>query len=132
MTENSFPVEDDFLRAFPQDAASHLAKLLRAFDDREEVVSGELAHLAGEHRASVRKQNLRFTEAARIKQDLAWCWMTRVILQRHSKVERPERNPSSLATPTRLNELAAEGEGVEKCLASPGSALFLEPRDELD
>jgi hypothetical protein len=55
-----------------------------------------------------------------------------VILEWDAEVERAERNPGGFSTPTRLDDLAAKWERVEKRATSLGGALLLEPGDELE
>src|SRR5205823_1916501 len=84
-------------RAFPEREPTDLRELCVAFDDRREVVSGKLPHLAREHRRAVREQDLHLREAAGIDEHLAGGRVTRVILEIHPESLLPHRDPGRFA-----------------------------------
>ena len=79
--------EHDVLRAFPEHELSKRLQLIEAFDDREKMIAGEPPHLAREQRAPVSEQNLRFAEAAGVKQDIPARGMARVVLEWQLRIE---------------------------------------------
>src|SRR5712692_10933063 len=72
--------EGDVLGALPQDDPAELGQLFVALEHGGEVVARELPCLAGEQGRPVRKQDLRFADAAGIQEQVAWGWMARVVL----------------------------------------------------
>src|SRR6266850_3438552 len=123
--------EGDVLRAFPQDELAERRKLLHAVVDGREMVAHELAHLAREDSRPVREQDLGLAEPARVKQELAWRRVPRVVLVAEIQGELAERNPAGLAAPARLDDPRLEGEHRGEPGACFGCALSLEPRLEL-
>src|SRR5206468_13072802 len=101
-------LEDNILGAFPHHNPAKFPKLLPALYDRQKVVPSQLAHLAGEHRIPVGEQDLGLAVPARIEQYLAGRWTVGVILESYADLEVAERDPGSLSTPARLNDLVPE------------------------
>src|SRR5579872_861903 len=99
----------NILSALPQGKTAELGKVLHSFDDRHEVVAGELAQLAGEAHAAVRYQQFCFAVSARIKKKLPRSRIARRIFERQIRGEIGERHPASLAAPSAVNELLSEG-----------------------
>src|SRR5947207_499571 len=60
------------LHALPQRQPPQLLEMLGPRHQREEVVSGQLAGLAGEVGAAVGQQDFSLAHAARIEEQLAW------------------------------------------------------------
>src|SRR5207247_7792453 len=92
-------LKDDVLRSVIQHAPSHLCQLLRAFDHGEEVVARELSNLTREHHVAVRKNQLRFTEAAGIPENFTGRWVARVILVADVELELSERASAAFPAP---------------------------------
>src|SRR2546423_3638011 len=91
-------------------APPHLVELIRAVDDGEEMVAGELSHLRGEHHVAVREDQLCLTDPAWIPQDLAGRRVARVVLESDVELELAERNPAALAAPAAVHELLLVGQ----------------------
>src|SRR4029079_12385502 len=119
------PVEHDVQRALPQDRAPELAQLLVAGRDREEVVAGELAHLAREQRAAVGEQDLGLAVAARVEQDLARRGVAGVVLEPQARAHVAERDPGRLAAPAHVDDLLAERQQRLERLAGQRGVLAL-------
>src|SRR6266540_4012811 len=102
--------DDEVLRALPEREAADLREVLGSFDDRREVISGELPDLAGEETRAVRKEDLHLGDPARIDQDLTRRRMTGLILIVHTETLLPHRHPGGLAAPAHVHELAAQRE----------------------
>ncbi len=87
------PLENDILGAFPE---AHLAdgwQVVVAFDNGEEMISGELAHLRGETARTVGEQDFRLAEASWVEQHLTRCWIAGRVFEADAEVEVAERNP---------------------------------------
>src|SRR5208282_3837570 len=73
-------VEFDVLRAVPQGQLAERVELVQALDDRQEMVAGKLARLAGEAHRAVGDQDLGLADPARVKQHLAGRGVARRVL----------------------------------------------------
>src|SRR5216683_6749724 len=102
MTSDSF--ENDVLRAFPQDELSERRQLVGAVLDGREMVARELTHPASENRPAVGKQDLGFTDAAGIEQQLPRCRVASVILVAQDQPQVAERDPAGLPAPAGLDQ----------------------------
>src|SRR5579871_1813396 len=123
-------LEDDVLRAFPETGATQFAQVLVAGDDRQEVVAGQLTHLAGEARPAVGEENFGFAESAWIEEHLAGRGMAGVVLEVDVELEVTQGNPARLAAPTRVNDLVAERQKLAEGVARPGRVFLLHARGE--
>lgn len=120
--------EADLLRAIPDDDAAQLRQLFAAFDDRGDVVAGELAHLAREAGRAVGEEDLDLGESSRIEQQLPRRRVARRVLGAESQIELPaEGNPRRFTAPASLHELALEGQEAAEGRNGPGCLLLLEP-----
>src|SRR2546430_16070595 len=122
--------ERDLLRPFPQHALAKLLQPLVAFEDRGEVVAGQLACLAREKRPTVRKEDLRLADAARVEQQWPGPGVARVVLVAEAELELAERDPRSLSAPAGLDELGLERQHRLERLACPGRRVGLEPGEK--
>src|SRR6266566_3419155 len=122
--------EGDVLRALPQDLPAEHGELIVAFDDRGEVVAGELARPAGESRRAVRKQDLGFAEPTRVKKELAGRRVARVVLVADVEGEVAEGDPARFSAPACLDQLRREREHGAELRAAPGRTFALEPGRE--
>src|SRR5437660_9867046 len=95
----SGPREFDVLGTLPEDHLAQGTQLIEAVDDRQKMVAGKLADLAGEANRAIGKQDLGLTEANGVKQDLARRRKARRVLVTKAEIERPERYPARLAAP---------------------------------
>src|SRR5947207_6131963 len=123
-------LKDDVLRSVIQHAPSHLCQLLRAFDHGEEVVARELSNLTREHHVAVRKNQLRFTEAAGIPENFTGRWVARVILVADVELELAERDPAAVAAPAAVHELLLVRQQLAERGARLGCEILLKLGDE--
>src|SRR5688500_18045944 len=80
-------VEDDVLRAFPEAHGPDSGQVLIPLDDRQEMVSSELAHLRREAAGAVGEQNLRLTGAPGVEKHLSRSGIARCILEPDAEVK---------------------------------------------
>jgi hypothetical protein len=59
---------------------SDLGQFFQTGGQGDEVVAGKLAHLAGEMDAAIGQQDFGFADAARIRDDLPWGRVARMVL----------------------------------------------------
>src|SRR6185312_2899227 len=100
--------ETNRLRSLPEEAASELAQVLAAFDDRREVVAGERPRLAREADVPVREQDLGLADAARIEDELTRVRVARCVLRADADVEVAEGDPAALSAPADVDALRLE------------------------
>src|SRR5260370_17615492 len=94
------------------------------------MISGQLAGFAREHRRAIGKQDLGLADAPRVEQHVSRRRVARVVLVAEVEVEVTERNPTCLAAPTSLDQLAFEGQQLTEGRAPFGRALVLEASHE--
>src|SRR5256885_12875770 len=123
--------ESDVLRALPQDELAERRQLLRAALDAREMVARELAHLAGEDRRPIGKQDLGLAESARVEQQLAGRRVARGVLEAELQGELAKRDPGRLPAPARLDDPRLEGQHRGEPGTGFGRGLSFEPRLEL-
>src|SRR5947208_2638762 len=90
------------------------------------MIAGELADLAREMHAAIGQQDFGFTDAARIKNDLAGRGIAGVVFVGDAEVEIAERHPDTLAAPAHMNGLALEWHRLAKGGHGLGRQLLLE------
>src|SRR6185369_399626 len=110
----SYLLEADLLRALPQHGLAERGQVLQPRGQGDEVVAGELAHLAGEVHAAIGKQYLRLADAAGIENDLARRGIAGVVLVGDAEIEIAERHPDPLAAPADMDRLALERHRLAK------------------
>src|SRR5262245_20690531 len=123
-------LEGDLLGAVPEHETAELLEGVPALHDREEVIAGQLADLAGEARAAVGEQDLRLADAAGIEEELAGGRVARVVLVTEPEVALPERHPGGLAAPARLDQPLAPRQQLQEELTGGRSRRLLQPRAE--
>src|SRR3712207_4797666 len=96
----------DVQSALPQYVLPEWTELVDPVHDRQEVVARELAHDAGEARAAVREQQLRFADPARVPEHLPGGREGRRVLGLavEPDVEVAERDPRRLAAPAHVDD----------------------------
>src|SRR4051812_9750046 len=122
--------ERDLLRAVPEGEAAELRQLLRALDDRREVVRPQLAGLRGEVAVAVRHQQLGLALPARIQRELAGMRVRGGVLCADAEVAVAPRDPVRLAAPAAMDDAIVEREAPLECRARPRRQLLLPARDE--
>src|ERR1700681_2541647 len=95
------------------------------------MVAGELPHLAGEDGSAVRKEDLGLADAARVKKELSWGGIARVILEAEVQLEGAKWNPGRLPAPARLDDAVLERKHRGELRAGLWRELRLQPRLEL-
>lgn len=75
----------------PEDEFTDAAQVLDAFDDRQEVVAGELTDDARKVAATVWEQDLSLAQTARVPEDLARSGVGRRVLGLDADVQITER-----------------------------------------
>src|SRR5205807_9077098 len=100
-------------------------QILKARGQGDEVVAGELAHLAGEMDAAIGQQNLGLADAAGIEDDLAGRGIARMVLVTDAEVEIAERHPDPLAAPAHVDHLTLERHRLAKRSAGLRRKLVL-------
>src|SRR5690349_13414246 len=106
MTAGAFlgGLEENILRPLPEGHLAECGKLIPAFGDGEEMVAGELAHLAGKTHAAICQENLGVAVPAGIKDDLARCGKARVVLVAEAEIEVAQWDPTRLAAPAHMDD----------------------------
>src|SRR5260370_10422892 len=94
------------------------------------MIAGQLAGLAREHRRAIGKQDLGLADAAWVEQQVSRRRVARVVLVAEVEVEVTERNPTCLAAPAGLDQLAFEGQQLTEGGAALRRALGLEASHE--
>src|SRR5690349_14474971 len=107
-------LEADLLRALPQHGLAERRQVLQPRGQGDEVIAGELAHLAREMHAAIGQQDFGLADTAGIKDDLAGCGIAGVVLIGDAEVEIAERHPDPLAAPTDMDRLALERHRLAK------------------
>src|SRR6185369_5612713 len=110
----SYLLEADLLRALPQHGLAERSQVLQPRGQSDEVVAGELAHLAREMQAAIGQQDFGFADAAGIKDNLAGRGIAGVVLVGDAEIEIAERHPDTLAAPAHMNGLALERHRLAK------------------
>src|SRR5487761_1655357 len=101
-------LERDVLRALPNHEFSERRELIGAFVDRREVVAGQLAGLACEHRRAVGKEDLGLAHSARIQQQVARSGVAGRVLIAEVEIKLAKGYPRRLSAPSRLEELGLQ------------------------
>src|SRR5690606_17559154 len=115
-------LEDDRLSALPEAHLAEIGKRFAPFDDRQEVVAGELSYFACEADAAIGEQDLSLTDAARINDDLARRRKARVVLIIDAELRVAQGNPAALAAPADMDDTLAirqnflESSAGQRCL----------------
>ena len=125
-------IEPDLLRPIVQHASSDLGQLIGAFDDREEVISGERSRAACERHLSVRDQQLRLADSTRIPQQLARLRRARRVLHADAELEGAEWDPAPFAAPAAVHEALCEGEQSSEGGTRRRGRTVLEAREEAE
>src|SRR5262249_12316498 len=122
----------DVLRALPEDTVPQRRQVLASAFHSREVIAGELAHLAGEDARTVREEDLRFADSARVEKELAGCGEAGVVFIGQVEVQVSERDPAGLTTPATVDEHCADREHGEEGCAGPGRSGGLEEGGEVE
>src|SRR4029077_4176109 len=110
-------LEADLLRTLPEHGLAEQGKVFETRRHGDEMIAGELAHLAREMHAAIGEQDLGFADAAGIKDDLAGRAIACIIFVSDAEIETAERHPNRRAAPAHVNDLALE----RHCLAKRGA-----------
>src|ERR1700716_3875352 len=94
------------------------------------MIARELAHFARKVHAAIGQQNLGFTDAAGIKDDLAGRGIAGVVLVGDAEIEIAERHPDTLAAPAHMNGVALERHRLAKRRNGLWRQLLLETGPE--
>src|SRR6476659_8695137 len=96
------------------------------------MVPRQRARLARERGRSVRKQDLRLADAARVEEDLPRRRVAGRVLRPEPDVELAERDPARLAAPARVDDPALERQQPQESGDGLGGGLLLEARREAE
>ena len=118
------------LRALPEDQPTHFIELLSAGTDGEKMIATQLACLAGEPGASIGDENLSFTDAGWVQQDLAGGRGAGGILGAQAELQVPQGHPGRFPAPPGLEQLAVKGKEPPESGAGQRSFYFLEIRQQ--
>src|SRR5690242_5899986 len=99
----SLQAEHDILRALPERQLAECDQVLQPLRDRQEMIAGELADLAGERHRAVGQQNFGLADAARVDDDLARRRIAGVVLVSETEIEVAQRNPAAFAAPAHVD-----------------------------
>src|SRR5215469_16040463 len=80
-------LEADILRALPKHGLAERSEVFQPRGQRDEVIAGELAHLACEMHAAIGEQDFSFADAAGIKNDLPGRGVAGMVLVRDAEIE---------------------------------------------
>src|SRR5258707_4211304 len=119
-------LKDNIQRAAPEDGAPQLLELLLAGGNGQEMVARELADFAGKAGRAIGKQNLRFTQATGIKQELARAGIAGVVLRIDAQLEVPQWCPRGFSAPASMDQLAFKGQQFLESLAGQRCILFFQ------
>ena len=81
---------------------------------RDEMVAGELSHLARKMHAAIGQQDLGFADTAGIEDDLAGRRIAGGVLVGDAEVEITERHPDALAAPAHMDGRLSNGIALRK------------------
>src|SRR4029450_953137 len=109
-----------------------LAKVVAAFDDRREVVPGELPRLRGEVDVAVREQDLGLRDASRVEDDLARVRIAGRVLRPEPQIEVAERDPAGLPGPADVDDPRLERQEAAECSDRLRRVRLLEACGELE
>src|SRR5579872_6347920 len=90
------------------------------------MIARELTYPAGEMHSAIGQQDLRFADAARIKNNLAGRGIARVIFITHAEIQIPKRHPDRLPAPAHMDNLALEWHRAAKSSDCLGLQLLFE------
>jgi len=93
------PLKENILGALPEHKLSQVVELCYSRGNREKVVASQLSNFARKAGAPIREEDFCFTEAAGIKEDLAWSGMAGAIFKAKAQVEVAQRYPGGFSTP---------------------------------
>src|SRR5256885_5927942 len=102
-------LDHDRLGALPKDELPELGQHGCAFGNGEEVIPLQRPELAGKTGDSVGEENLRLADPTRIKEELAGPGLGGGVFGGQVEPQIPEWDPSGLAAPPGLYQLAPEG-----------------------
>jgi hypothetical protein len=108
------------LRTFVEHRPAERVQVLEAGCQGDEVIAGQLAHLAGKMHPAIGQQNFGLADAAGIKDHMARRRIAGVVLIADAKVQLAERHPDSLAAPAHMDKFAVERHGLAERRTSFG------------
>lgn len=84
-------------------------------NDRQEVIPGQLAELAGEATGTIGQNDFGFAEAARVEQDFTRGWVARGVLESNGfavlfQDEIAQWYPAPFTRPTHMDQLLTVGQ----------------------
>src|SRR5262249_33009007 len=97
--------ELDRLCPVPQGQPTEFGQSLGSFDDRDEMVTGELADFAGETDAAIGEQNFGFADAAGMKEKLTRRRIAGRVLVTEAEIQVAEWDPTRFAAPPHMDQL---------------------------
>ena len=102
-----------------------IGELLLSFNNCQEVITGELPHLAGKTATAIGKEDLGFAVATGVKEDIATGGMAGVIFKADVELKVSQGNPRRFPAPSSVNNLIAKGQDLgERSTGLWGSGLF--------
>src|SRR6476661_5009020 len=122
--------ERDLLRAFPEGEAAELWQLLRALDERCEVVRPQMPGLRRERAVAVRKEQLGLALPARVERELARVRVGGGVLGADPEVAVAPRDPVRLAAPAAVDDPVVERQRRLERRDGLRCELLLPPGDE--
>src|SRR5215470_16438185 len=125
-------LEADILRALPEHGLAECREVFEPGGERDEMVAGELPHLACKMHAAIGEQDLGLADAAGIKDDLAGRRIAGVVFVADAEVEIAERHPHALAAPAHMDHLAHERHGLPERRAGLWRQFLLEAGSECE
>ena len=96
------------LSTFPQCQPAQFGQIFSPLYNGQEVVAGQLPHLAGEAGVAVGQKDLRFTESSRIQNDVTPGRVAGVVFKIYADFKITHGNPDRFTTPTAMNDLVLE------------------------
>ena len=109
-------IEDDILRAVPQDMGTKRSQIFLALDDGQKMIAGQGPHLAGKAASSVGQNDFGFTVPTGVKENIAYRRMAGVILESHAELELSEWDPTPLAAPANMDQPLPKRQQFHECL----------------
>src|SRR5438477_8482707 len=98
----------DILRSLPKDFVAYHLELFGSLHNGQKVIPCELTHFTGKTGGTIRKENLRFTIATRVEQELAGPRVAGVVLKADIHLQIAQRHPSRLSAPAGLNQFVLQ------------------------
>ena len=114
LDERSGQREHHVLRAFPEHLAADVRQLLATVDHGQEVVAGQLTHLAGKAAGPIGHDDFCLAVATGVEENVSHRGVAGVVLKTHAQRPLAQRHQDALAAPAHMDEFLPVGQELEE------------------